>query len=70
MTAKTKAQDNGHEMTTEQAQEFLDAQNKLRLEQFAAKVDKLFEENGYRLAGIPYVDDDGRIRAQVRIVAV
>jgi hypothetical protein len=57
-------------MTAEQAQEFLNEQNQLRLDKFTAKVDELFKENGYGLIGIPYVDDDGRIRAQVRIVAV
>ena len=69
MTARTKkAQDNGQEMTTEQAQAFLDAQNQLRLEQFKVKVDKLFADEGYALIAIPYLDDDGRIRAQARVV--
>ena len=66
MNEKT-AQNNGQEMTAEQAQAFLDAQNKQHLEQFKVKVDKLFAEEGYILIGIPYIDDDGRVRAQVRI---
>jgi len=60
--------ENEQKMTTEQMQEFIQAQNKQQLEQFKVKVDKLFAAEGYVLIGIPYIDDDGRVRAQVRIV--
>ena len=59
--------DNEQKMTTEQMQEFIQVQNKQHLDQFKVKVDKLFAEEGYALIGVPYIDDDGRVRAQVQI---
>ena len=72
MTAKTRkkpAQDNGQEMTAEQAQEFLQAQNRLRAEQCTAEVAKTLEEHKCRINSYPVIAD-GRIIVQVEIVAV
>ena len=69
MTAKAETK-NDNQMTEEKASEFLQAQQTARLEQFAAKIDALMKENGYALIAVPYLDNEGRIRAQPRIVAV
>jgi len=72
MTAKTRkkpAQDNGQEMTTDQAQAFLDAQNRLRAEQAKVEIEKILEQYECRIQAYPVIID-GRIVATAEIVAV
>lgn len=71
MTAKTKktAQDNGQEMTTEQAQEFLQSQNRLRAEQCTAEIQKILEQYQCRINAYPVIVD-GLIRTTTEIMAV
>ena len=68
--AKRKpAQDNGQEITTEQAQEFLQTQNKLRAEQCTAEIQKILDQYKCQINSYPVIID-GLIRANVEIVAV
>ena len=71
MTTGTKktVQDNGQEMTTEQAQEFLQAQNRLRAEQCTAEIQKILEQYQCRINSYPVIVE-GRIVTQTEIVAV
>ena len=70
MTTKTaKAQDNGQEMTTEQAQAFLEAQNKLRAELCTAEIQKILEQNQCQINTYPVIVD-GLIKTVTEIVAV
>ena len=73
MTGRTRtknpAQDNGPEMSTEQMQEFLQNQNKLRAEQAALEIQKILEQYQCRITAYPVIVE-GLIRATAEIVAV
>ena len=67
MTAKEKtAPDNGQEMTTEQAQEFLNEQAQQELHQFSVELEQFLVQKKFQLIAVPFIDDDGKIRAQIR----
>lgn len=69
--AKSKpAQDNGQEMTTEKAQEFLQAQNRLRAEQAKMEIEKILEQYKCQIRAYPLINLEGRIVATADIVAV
>lgn len=65
--AKRKpAQDNGQEMTTEQAQAFLEVQIQKELQEFSVELEKFLVQKNFQLIAVPFIDDDGRIRAQIQ----
>lgn len=75
MTPRTRAkrkptQDNGQEITTEKAQEFLQAQNKLRAEQAKVEIEKILEQYKCQIRAYPFINPEGRIVATADIVAV
>ena len=65
MTAK----DNKQEMTTEQATEFIQAQNRLRAEQCTVEIQKILEQYKCQINTYPVIVD-GLIRATAEIVAL
>jgi hypothetical protein len=74
MTPRTRAkrkpaQDNGQEMTEEKAQEFLQAQNRLRAEQAKVEIQKILDQYQCQIQTYPVIID-GLIRATAEIVAV
>ena len=56
-------------MTTEQMQEFIQAQNRLRAEQCTAEIQKILDEHKCRINSYPVIID-GLIRATTEIVAL
>ncbi len=54
------------EMTTEQMQEFLNEQAQEELQVFSVELEKFLVQKKFQLIAVPFIDDDGRIRAQVR----
>ena len=73
-TPRTRAkrkpvQDNGQEMTTEQAQAFLQSQNRLRAEQCMVEIQKILDQYKCRINSYPVIID-GKITTQTEIAAV
>ena len=68
MTTKSQqeALDNGWEMTTEQAHEFLNTQSQKELQEFSVELEKFLVQKNFQLIAIPFIDGNGRIGAQVR----
>ena len=60
------AQDNGQEMTAEQAAEFLNEKAQKELQQFSVELEQFLVQKKFQLIAVPFIDDDGRTRAQVR----
>ena len=61
--------ENEQKMTTEQMQEFIQVQNKLRAEQCTAEIQKILEQYKCRINTYPVIIN-GLIRATTEIVAV
>ncbi len=48
------------------ANEFLQGLDKERLDQFSVELEKFLVQKNFQLIATPFIDDDGRIRAQIR----